>query len=190
MNPDENMDVGIDVDEIVHAATDTIRKHGGDYVPFFCWNCGKKIVGGPFPCSRCGAVTVGKLRYLSPHAPHHPGIASALHPSVVRYRIKAILGTLIFCLLFSAGLSIYMFASGELDLYNGGARVMAAILGALWLFWLLWMVWEYGGSGRKMRRARQYNRTPGNARILCGLCDHYTDRRANYCSRCGCILAK
>ena len=149
MNPDENMDVGIDVDEIVHAATDTIRKHGGDYVPFFCWNCGKKIVGGPFPCSRCGAVTVGKLRYLSPHAPHHPGIASALHPSVVRYRIKAILGTLIFCLLFSAGLSIYMFASGELDLYNGGAWVMAAILGVLWLFWLLWMVWEYGGSGRK-----------------------------------------
>ncbi|MBR0311232.1 MAG: hypothetical protein IJQ98_02455 [Oscillospiraceae bacterium] len=180
----------VDPDKLGRKVGDTLREHSGDYLPFFCWNCGHKITGGPIPCPRCGAVGVGKTRYLAPHAPHHPGAANAMHPSVLRYRFKAIIVTLIFCLLYSAGLAIYMFASGELNFDSGGIHIMSAILAVLWLFWIIWLIWEYGGSGRKMRQAREYNRTPGNTRIVCGLCGHYTDRRANYCSKCGCILAK
>lgn len=190
MAPNDNVEFDLDVDGLAEAASDALRKHGGEYLPFFCWNCGKKILGGLGACPRCGALTIGKARYLSPHAPHRPGIASAAHPSVVRYRIKAIIGTLIFCVLFCIGLSIFMFVSGDLHFDDEGIHIMSMILTVLWLFWIIWLIVEYGGSGRKMRQARQYNRTPGNVRIVCGLCGHYTDRRANYCSKCGCILAK
>lgn len=187
---DEIPEDGIDYQKLGEDVGEALRQHGGDYLPFYCWNCGAKITGGPHPCPSCGAVSVGKTRYLFPHAPHQPGPASALHPSVLRYRAKSVAVTLVFCLLFSAGLSVYMFASGELDADSGGAAIMLGILGILWAFWIIWLIWEYGGSGRKMRQARDYNRTPGNVRIVCGLCSHYTDRRANYCSKCGCILAK
>lgn len=161
------------------------------YLNFYCWNCGHKIVGGLGKCPGCGAVTIGNAMFLSPHAQHHVfGIAGAMHPSVIRYRSKAVLSSLAFAVLFSVGLSIFMFSSGDLSFDDEGIHIMSMILTILWIFWIVWLAFEYGGTGRKMRAARRYNRTPGNVKIVCGICGDYSDRRANYCSKCGCILAK
>lgn len=172
------------------AVKKALKKAKKEYINFYCWNCGKKIVGGLGICPRCGAVTIGKTKYLSPHKPHAPGIASAMHPSVLRYRARVIGPSIIFAILFSVGLSIYMFTSGQLNYDDEGIHIMSMILSVLWIFWIIWFIAEYGGIGKRMRAARRYNRTPGNVEIACGVCREYNDRRANYCTKCGCILAK
>ncbi|MBE6910401.1 MAG: hypothetical protein E7474_12665 [Ruminococcaceae bacterium] len=181
----------VDASGIVDGITDAATKAGRTFNNCFCWNCGYGLkIAQAIPCPRCGALMNGPGRFMSPCVPQPYVRAKASHPSIRRYRRRTIIGAVIFAILFSIGLSIFMFASGELDFDDEGMHNMAMILTVIWLFWMVWLVYDFGSTRKKINKTGQYNQTSGEMDIYCAMCETPSNRRANYCGLCGCILPK
>ena len=182
---------GVDGGAITDAIVDKVRKHGENFHNCFCWNCGLGVkVATIAPCKRCGALLNGPGRFLSPCVPYDPGRVTARHPSIRRYKKRTIIAAFIFALLFSAGLSIFMFVSGDMKFDDEGMHTMAMVLTVIWMFWLVWLLHDFANTRKKVNSTGAYNQNSGEMDIYCAICDNASDRRANYCGLCGCAIPK
>ena len=162
-----------DASRIGEGLGDAMRNSAQVFNNCFCWNCGYAAkVASLTPCPRCGAMRNGPGRFLSPCMPQPYVRATARHPSILRYKRNMIVGGLIFAILFSIGLCIFMFTSGDLEFDDEGIHNMSLILTVIWLFWIVWIVYDFGSTRKKIN------------------CDNPSNRRANYCGLCGCIIPK
>lgn len=181
----------VDGSGAIDALTDAARNAGRAFNNCFCWNCGYGLkIAQTIPCPRCGAMMNGPGRFLTPCVPQPYVRAAASHPSVRRYRKNSMIASIVFAILFSIGLSIYMFSSGELDFDGDGMHTMSLILTVIWLFWIIWIAYDISNTRKKINRVGRYNQTSGEMDIYCAMCDNPSNRRANYCGLCGCIIPK
>ncbi len=181
----------VDTSGIENAVVDAAREAGRTFNNCFCWNCGYGVkLAKVMPCPRCGAMMNGPTRFLSPCVPQPYVRVTASHPSIRRHNKSKILGAFIFAILFSIGLSIFMVTQGELDFDGDGMHSLTMILAAIWLLWIVWLVYDFGSLRKKINNAGRYNQSSGEMDIYCAICRYPSDRRANYCGLCGCIIPK
>lgn len=178
-------------DAIEQAVVDKVREHGENFHNCFCWNCGYNAkIAKVAPCPRCGAIMNGPMRFLTPCAPVDPGRPRATHWSIRRYQKRSIITMLVFGIIVSIIIAAVMFFSGDLDFDDEGIHIMSMILTVLWLFWFVWLLFDFANVRKKINSAGAYNQNSGEMDIYCAMCETPTDRIANYCGLCGCIIPK
>ena len=180
-----------DLNELGDLLAEKAREHGEKYHNCFCWNCGAGVkIALPRPCPNCGAMMNGPNRFYSPCAPHNPGRASAMHPSIRRYKKNTIVYGFIFAIIVSIIVACVMFFSGDMEFDDEGIHHVALILEVLWLFWIISVIYTFVTTGKEIREAGRYNRSGAERQIYCAMCKTPAERNANYCGICGCIIPK